>query len=200
MSVSLKVKNKANLKVKGYDQSNQEALFGICRSCDSSFWNGARVSLGSSVGATEGIERGRVLCRFIKLRHIEEHQRTIVVLFGCQNPLTIQRIIQTLILTEEAPLTRISKVAETMDKLISISASTKEQVISNFVDLLSKTELGKTSKGGGVYTGKLRRIDTVDGNPGAAIKQCYPYSGWGGKTMGVNGPIGNSRGHGTFGD
>lgn len=87
-----------------------------------------------------------------------------------------------------------------MKKHIDISAGSKEDVLSNFKNLLSTTELGKTSKGGGNYRPDHRRQDTVDGNPGAATKQCYPYTLSGGLTMGVNGPRGGKSGVGTYGD
>lgn len=87
-----------------------------------------------------------------------------------------------------------------MDKNINISASSKDDVVSNFRELLANTELGKTSKGGGNCRIKYRRQDTVDGNPGAATKQCYPYRQGGGLSMGVNGPRGGKSGSGTYGD
>lgn len=88
-----------------------------------------------------------------------------------------------------------------MEKHIDISASSKGEVVDNFKSLLATTELGKTSKGGGSFNGKRFRLqDTVDGNPGAATKQCYPYRQGGGQTMGVNGPRGGRSGSGTYGD
>lgn len=85
-----------------------------------------------------------------------------------------------------------------MSKTTCISAGSKEEVMDNFKLLLQETDLGKTSKGGGNCRIKYKRQDTVDGNPGAATKQCYPYSQCGGKTMGINGPRGGKSG--TFGD
>lgn len=85
-----------------------------------------------------------------------------------------------------------------MNKTTDISAESKKDVVSNFKKLIATSDLGRTSKGKGKHPHRFRRQDTVDGNPGAATKQCYPYSQGGGKTMGINGPRGG--GSGTFGD
>lgn len=86
-----------------------------------------------------------------------------------------------------------------MPNTIDLSSGTKDEVVDKFKWLLANTDHGQTSKGGGTAQPKLNRADTVDGNPSAAIKQCYPYSGWGGRTMGVNGPTGGN-GKGSYGD
>lgn len=82
----------------------------------------------------------------------------------------------------------------------NLSGSSKEEVLSNFRNLLATTDLGRTSKGGGGEQVKYKLCDTVDGNPYAATKLCFPYGSVGGLTMGINGPRGGKSGHGTFGD
>lgn len=87
-----------------------------------------------------------------------------------------------------------------MSDTIDLSSSTKEEAVDKFKWLLANTDHGKTSKGGGKCLMRSKRRDSVDGNPGAAMKQCYPYSGYDGLTMGVNGPRGGRSGSGTYGD
>lgn len=83
---------------------------------------------------------------------------------------------------------------------VDLSGSSKEEVMANFTNFLKETGHGQIDDSKPGYLKKCRIQDTVDGNPGAATKMCYPYSQGGGQTMGVNGPRGGRSGMGTYGD
>lgn len=86
-----------------------------------------------------------------------------------------------------------------MTDVIDISSSSSNEVVAKFKAYLSTSEHGQIDNSKPGYTKKCRRQDTVDGNPGAATKQCYPYR-QSASTMGVNGPKGGRSGYGLFGD
>lgn len=75
-----------------------------------------------------------------------------------------------------------------------ISGKTKNEVIDRFKSHMKETGLGIVDNSLPPCALRFKRNETVDGNPSAAIKMCFPY-----RTSGVRKMRGRN-GFGTYGD
>lgn len=89
-----------------------------------------------------------------------------------------------------------------MSNVYSLSGS-KEEMLAQFDELIKRGLVGDNPKGREYSChNKMKREDTVDGNPTAAWKMAHPYTGTveiSGK-IGLNGKVGAIGQNGAFGD